>query len=65
MLVLIKPLIFIESQKLTIEELKKYVKPILSLSLSLAVVGVALVSVLFTVIVPQMPLTTVLLLVYV
>lgn len=54
MLVLIKPLIFIESQKLTIEELKKYVKPILSLSLSLAVVGVALVSVLFTVIVPQM-----------
>lgn len=55
MIVLIKPLIFLESQKLSIEELKKYVRPILSLSLSLAVVSIILVGSLLKLLLPQMP----------
>ncbi len=55
MIVLIKPLIFLESQKLSIEEIKKYVRPILSLSLSLAVVSIIFVGSLLKLLIPQMP----------
>lgn len=55
MVVLIKPLIFLESQKLSIEEIKKYVRPILSLSLSLAVVSIIFVGSLLKLLIPQMP----------
>ncbi len=55
MIVLIKPLIFLESQKLSIEQLRKDVRPILSLSLSLAVVSIVLVGSLLGLLIPQMP----------
>lgn len=58
MLVIIKPLIFNEAQRLSLDELKKYSKPILSLSLVLVVVTGAFTSIMVKLIMPEMSLAT-------
>ena len=58
MLIIIKPLIFNEAQKLSINELKKYFKPIFSLSLFFVVISVIIMGVMVNNIIPEISLST-------
>lgn len=57
MIILIKPLIFSEAQRLSLDNFKKCYKPILSLSLALVIITIIITGMLINLIFPRIPLT--------
>ena len=59
MIIIIKPLIFSEAQKFSMDELKKYFNPIVSLSVPLVIVTVFVTVILINLIFPNIPIFTI------